>query len=578
MIKNKGLFFKVILVLLLIIFILVLIGNFKNKGLMKIANVNSYAKEAFEIQDFEWYSHTTTTDGAYNGNHIIVNGNSILFNGYGIPAYKDFLFNHHDVEGTKIFNFRISELVTDWHTLEGGGFLFNSKIENGKLSGYCLLYEKSALSIYSLENIDVNAFHDSTNQTIKSNYGTLIVSVVKPTTSIHNLKIIATPTNVKVIDNTAEVINKNLDYAKHYGNGYGPIVSYTQHNCSSLSKIQFEELEVIEEFPIKVYKYSQDGKPIKGAIFDIKDSSGNLINTVTSDENGLIEQSLSKGQYTYTEKQAADNYVLDTTTHTINVDKDGNATGDTKIYNKLKTIQFITVDADDSSKIQGNTISIYKLVDGKKQEVYKGTTNSNGTLDWNANNSLTEGTYIYQETYASKGYILNNIEYTVEINKFNQDGTFYGKIITNNNDKVEYSNIGSIEIKNNPITVILVKVNEINEKLKDAKFEIYNESGSFKSTYTTDSNGQIILKKLEPGEYLFKETSAPNGYTLNDTIYKFQVDENGNVTGTTRVVNKEKLPETQLPSTGIKTISLIFIGILLLNAWLAFSKAFKKAK
>lgn len=575
MIKNKGIILKVIIFLMLSILSVLCIGEVTSTPIREIGKISSFEKAAFEIEDFTWYAHTTTNDIAYNGNHITVNGNTILFNGYGIPAYKDFLYNPHDVEGMKQFNFRISELVTDWHTLEGAGFLFNTKIDSGKLSGYCMLYEKSELSIYSLENIDVNAFHNSSAQTIKSNYGTKIISVAKPASSVHNLKLIATPTNITVIDNDKEVINKSLDYSKHYGNGYGPIVSYTQHNCSSLSKIQFEELVVIEKFPVKVYKYDENGKPLKGVTFEIKDEAGNTINKVTSDDNGIIQENLSKGKYTYKEISVPNQYILDSKDYIVNVDKDGVATGDLKIYNKIKKLQIITIDSIDSKPLPGSIIGVYKLVDGKKQEVLKGTTDSNGQIIWDSKNGLVEGTYIYQEIEAPKGYILDKTEYTVEINKFNQDGTFYGKIgnTTTGIEKIEYSSISNIQIKNTPLRVVITKTNEINEKLKDAKFEVYNESGSFKQTLVTDTNGEIVLSKLEPGEYSYKEVEAPKGYVLDQTIYKFSVDSEGKVTGTINVVNKEILPQVELPFTGIKTISFILIAILAINAIITFKKA-----
>ena len=45
----------------------------------------------------------------------------------------------------------------------------------------------------------------------------------------------------------------------------------------------------------------------------------------------------------------------------------------------------------------------------------------------------------------------------------------------------------------------------------------------------TDENGNVEFKNLEPGEYIYKQSSVENDYILNTEEYKFVVKEDGTV-------------------------------------------------
>lgn len=44
-------------------------------------------------------------------------------------------------------------------------------------------------------------------------------------------------------------------------------------------------------------------------------------------------------------------------------------------------------------------------------------------------------------------------------------------------------------------------------------------------TLTTDGEGKLFRDNLEPGEYQFIETKAPNGYELNEEPIAFTIKE-----------------------------------------------------
>ncbi len=89
--------------------------------------------------------------------------------------------------------------------------------------------------------------------------------------------------------------------------------------------------------------------------------------------------------------------------------------------------------------------------------------------------------------------------------------------------------------KNN-IIIINKLDNENKLPLEGAQFGIYknkkDEKGKYilnKETYiftteVSNSNGEIILKIDEPGEYIAIEKKAPNGYLISEEAYQFSVD------------------------------------------------------
>lgn len=90
--------------------------------------------------------------------------------------------------------------------------------------------------------------------------------------------------------------------------------------------------------------------------------------------------------------------------------------------------------------------------------------------------------------------------------------------------------------------------------LKDAEFTLYTDVGC-KNQYTntkykvgeptskSDDNGKIYITGLDAGTYYLKETKAPSGYTLNDTVYQIDIAAN--------VVNEE-LTDWSIKITDLK--------------------------
>lgn len=122
----------------------------------------------------------------------------------------------------------------------------------------------------------------------------------------------------------------------------------------------------------------------------------------------------------------------------------------------------------------------------------------------------------YQTTY-KKGYkIRNNAQ-------FRANG-----ITVSLNSSYMVSEAGGLGIGNAVSKIKIVKSDaEKNEiKLQNAKFKITDvDNPANPIILTTNSSGEALSKKLDPGDYKIQEIEAPAGYKLDETIYDARVSE-----------------------------------------------------
>lgn len=127
---------------------------------------------------------------------------------------------------------------------------------------------------------------------------------------------------------------------------------------------------------------------------------------------------------------------------------------------------------------------------------------------------LKKGTYTIKEKSVPYGYLIDTNSYDVEV-KVNQIAT---KAIVNEEP------IGEIKV---------YKTNNISDKLKGAEISLYAKEdiknvagtitwykkGELVKKAVTDDEGMVRFSNLHLGHYYVKETSAPEGYLLNEKEY-----------------------------------------------------------
>lgn len=155
------------------------------------------------------------------------------------------------------------------------------------------------------------------------------------------------------------------------------------------------------------------------------------------------------------------------------------------------------------------------VVGGGYTLVKKGDPIQTVTTDENGKASVTKYifkgySYTVTEIEAPKGYSLNSEPQTVKI-------------------ATDTADFGSeVSVKNSPWTApfIITKKNLGGELLPNCEFEILDENERQVTTGVTDENG-IATFSLGYGKYFYHEIAAPEEYIIDDTLYPFEITEEG---------------------------------------------------
>ena len=243
-------------------------------------------------------------------------------------------------------------------------------------------------------------------------------------------------------------------------------------------------------------------KPIAGAVFEVYDKDGNVIEKITTDASGIgTSKELSKGTYTYKEITVPDGYIMDTKIREFSITETINVVRET-VYNEkiIGQLQLIKIGNDGEKPLEGAEFEIY---DKDKKVVGKLVTDKNGKA---LSDELGKGTYTYKETKAPYGYELDTKEYTFTIET--QKQVLEQSLV---NEKI----YGKLKI---------TKVDENDKPIADVKFKILDENNKEFTTVTTDTNGIAIVENLPVGKYKYKEIDTPYLYILDDKEYDFEIN------------------------------------------------------
>lgn len=200
------------------------------------------AKDTFAWQE---YDHLNYKDKYVSDipKHIVYTDENIQMLGYGEKAIKDFLLVPDTNKSQKILEFDLQrDNSSDWHTLEGGGFLFNTSITGNSLSGYCIIIGQTGLKLSYLKNVDLQKFRDGSYNYVEHAGKLLHKSSVSNLLAKHHIKIVADNNTVSVWDDSRQVLNNFALPDPDTGNGYGPITSYIYHGCWVRSSFTFSKI------------------------------------------------------------------------------------------------------------------------------------------------------------------------------------------------------------------------------------------------------------------------------------------------------------------------------------------------
>ncbi len=340
-----------------------------------------------------------------------------------------------------------------------------------------------------------------------------------------------------------------------------------------------------------VKKDAETGKVIPLANTEVKflDSKGEVVKQninyptqktlesfKTSEDGTLITpEPFVFGDYTAVEIKAPEGYLINTQPTTFTIDE-MNADSvvvveisDMPVKGKIQGHKEFEV--IDNEKTEVNK-SVYKFIDAKAVEfdviakenimtldgtirVKKGEKVDHVITDKEGNfetsKELYLGKYDLVETKTNDDYVLAK-PVSIEL-KYKDQNT---AIVFANVNVKNYLKKGDMEFTKKDITN--------GKELPGAKIKIYDQDKKVIREGTTDQNGKIYFKKLSKGKYYFQESGAPEGYQLDDSLYSFEVKEDGEIVKCEMTNKPTEKSFTIIPKTGDSANMGLIIGGLIL--------------
>ncbi|MDR1060322.1 MAG: hypothetical protein LBL83_03715, partial [Clostridiales bacterium] len=280
------------------------------------------------------------------------------------------------------------------------------------------------------------------------------------------------------------------------------------------------------------------GKPLAGAVFDVRRADGRLTagsiadgnqpgteanspnksaspngdisGSYTTDKNGRIQiNTLPAGEYRVAETKAPDGYELDAAVHSATVTPGRLAA--LQITNRaMAGLRVKKIDSATKKPICG---AEFMLFDSGNKQVGTYITDNNGAIDFDG--ALAPGRYTIRETRPAEGYYRDDMPRTVEFKP--------GKVT-----EIVWENTaqaGQIQI-----TKLSGDDNEINglpkgSPLAGAVFEVYaHKSGNLLDRFTSGADGRAVSKPLPLGRYAVKEVQAPQWYRISGEPMDIEIE------------------------------------------------------
>lgn len=280
---------------------------------------------------------------------------------------------------------------------------------------------------------------------------------------------------------------------------------------------------------IKVIKTSGENDPnfnlsnnflIPDTTFEILDSNGNLVDKITTNNNGIaITKDLPKGIYYIKEVKANEKYVLSDNIYVIEIKNHNDEivlnVENILIKGKIRIVKSSSEDNEILGVKKGDKIpdTEFEVLDINGNIVDLIVTDKDGIA---ITKDLPKGTYYIKEVKANEKYILDEKIYTVLIK--------------------EHREIVELNIENDLIKgkIKIIKTsNESNEdlgiskgdKISNTEFEILDEKENIVDKVITDEEGIAITKELPKGKYYIKETKSNSSYILSSNVYEVNIDK-----------------------------------------------------
>ena len=360
-----------------------------------------------------------------------------------------------------------------------------------------------------------------------------VSSVENVTATINGNTITITATGIG--DAKINLVKKTTKYPSN------PIVYYSNHSQNVFRVGNYEPINT--KFNIKVIggkveinKLDRDNLTntpqgmgtLRGAVYGVYNTSGDLITKLTTDEKGyaISDYLPSIGEFIIKEISPSNGYTLDKNIYRINIDEN-NLLGTLDVFEIVITgnIEITKVYASAKTQIMlpevGVRFGVYDINDKLIQEVI---TDNNGKI----NLTLPYGEYILKQLTTTEGYEYAD-DYSFNITT---DGQEIKEVISNAEITAKLK-----VIKIDAETREVIKRANIKFKIFDVKNNEYvcqtitYPTAKTICEYETDNEGILITPyPLFSGTYKLEEVDQViDGYLWNKESVEFKIDENANL-------------------------------------------------
>lgn len=299
---------------------------------------------------------------------------------------------------------------------------------------------------------------------------------------------------------------------------------------------------------------------LSGAEFTITDKeSKDVVDILTTDKNGFAKsENLKSGSYEVCETKAPVGYVNDNYCESFKIEYEGQVVqlnSGSKIKNEVikgkvklhKNGENFDNEDNNLYDLSNTEFTIYNDIDkngelssneAKEDNIVEILiTDENGEIE---SKDLKYGNYIIKETKAKEGYINGGYQEPFNIKENGEIINLVGgESLTNDviKGKVDLKKVGDTNLTTNQCRALKPNCDDEKPFLQNAQFGIYQDidnNGRFGEddliqTLTTNHSGYAISGDLKTGTYYAKELKAPEGYKINDNLFKFEITENGEI-------------------------------------------------
>ena len=272
---------------------------------------------------------------------------------------------------------------------------------------------------------------------------------------------------------------------------------------------------------------------IPNTTFEIRKVDDELIDTVTTGEDGRAFLALEDGAYYAVEIEAAEGFQVDPTPHYFEVE-DGKTVTLTVTNKAFSGILIHKIDSSTREGIYGVTFLLY---DANKTPIGQYTSDDRGYVY--ISDLPSSGRYYLREL-ENEGYILDEQLKTVYVT----DGTTTE--ITWENTAIT----GQIQVTKTSADYNSMNGWPAGTPIPNTVFEIYHyRTGNLVDTIKTDKNGVAVSRPLPLGRYKVVESQAADFYGLDQTPIEIEIEYAGQIVKAA-MTNKSLYTNVSIKKTG----------------------------